>query len=149
MPLISSLMILFGGFLGSTHCIGMCGGFAATLGSGAPSVATNLLRQLTYSFGRIFTYAVCGAAAGYGGLRLILAIRPLADLQAWMSVAAGIVLVVIGLHAAGILRSWNPVGGASSCLASTLFGAFLLKPGWTNVFLAGLLNGLLPCGLVY
>jgi sulfite exporter TauE/SafE len=112
-------------------------------------LAANLVRQLTYGLGRIFTYSLCGAAAGHGGQRLISGIRPLADLQAWLSVAAGVALVVLGLHAAGILRRRNPITKGSPCLASTFFAAFLTKPGWFNVFLAGLLNGFLPCGLVY
>ena len=65
------LPLLFtAGILGSTHCLGMCGPFALAIGSQAPGWKSNLLRQLVYSAGRIFTYASLGAMAGFGGWRL-------------------------------------------------------------------------------
>ena len=36
-----------------------------------------------------------------------------------------------------------------ACLAGTFIGPFLTSPGLTNVLLAGILTGFLPCGLVY
>jgi sulfite exporter TauE/SafE len=62
---------------------------------------------------------------------------------------SGLVLVVLGLQATGLFRLFQPSTGRNSCLATTLFAAFLTDAGWVNVFVAGLLNGLLPCGLVY
>ena len=41
------------------------------------------------------------------------------------------------------------LGGGTPCLAGTFVGPFLTSPGWTNVLLAGILTGFLPCGLVY
>jgi hypothetical protein len=78
---MSWLMILVGGLLSSSLCVGMCGGFALTLGCGVASVRTNLGRQLIYSLGRVFTYCACGAAAGYAGFRLANALQHLADVQ--------------------------------------------------------------------
>ena len=157
---MSWLIIFAGGILGSSHCVGMCGGFALTVGSGLPSLRANLTRQFIYSLGRVFTYSVCGAAAGYAGFRLSNAFRPLVDVQILLSIAAGVLLIVLGLSAAGVFHALSinfarvfagpPSASApASCLASTFFSAFLTRPGLLHVFLAGLLNGLLPCGLVY
>jgi uncharacterized protein len=157
---MSWFMIFAGGLLGSSHCVGMCGGFALALGSGVSSFRANIGRQLIYSLGRVFTYCVCGAAAGYVGIRLTNAFRPLADIQALLSIGAGAILIVLGLSAAGVFRALGitfarafagsaAVSAPVSCLASTFFAAFLTRPRLLNIFLAGLLNGLLPCGLVY
>ena len=48
-------LVFLGGLLGSAHCVGMCGGFALTIGLGARDVAANVCRQLVYTAGRIFT----------------------------------------------------------------------------------------------
>jgi hypothetical protein len=147
--MIEWLMILVGGVLGSSHCVGMCGGFALTLGSVQPSLAANLSRQLTYSLGRVFTYAAGGAMAGYGGWRLSSELRPLLDVQALLAIAAGVLLIVQGLFAAGVFRRALPVFGSGPCAGAASFAALLRSPGLGSVFAAGLLNGLLPCGLVY
>ncbi len=87
--------------------------------------------------------------------------------QGGLAIAAGTLLIVVGLSAAGVVprrvraavRAVLPfsmqshVGTAAApgpaCLASGLLGTFLRAPGWGNVFLAGVMTGLLPCGLVY
>ncbi len=50
-------LVLLGGLLGSSHCIGMCGGFAISIGLGNRRLSSHVLRQLVYSSGRVFTYA--------------------------------------------------------------------------------------------
>jgi len=47
-------------------------------------------------------------------------------------------------------RFWNRRhSSAGFCPSQGLFKSFLTAPGWQNSFLAGLLTGFLPCGLVY
>jgi sulfite exporter TauE/SafE len=53
-----------------------------------------------------------------------------------------------GLSAAGIVRFPNAVVRGSSCAGSTFLAA-LLAPRLRSVFLSGMVNGMLPCGLVY
>jgi sulfite exporter TauE/SafE len=143
------LLIFVGGFLGSSHCVGMCGGFALALGSAGPSWAANVPRQLCYSLGRVFTYASAGAAAGYGGWRLVAELRPVVNLQAVLSITAGVLLVVQGLAAAGVGGGIGRRAGSGPCLGSGFFAAWLRAARWHSVFLGGVVNGLLPCGLVY
>lgn len=143
-------LILLGGFLGSGHCAGMCGGFALGIGLGSRGPADNLRRQALYSAGRICTYAFIGAIAGFAGLRLMRAASGWTTLQAWLSLAAGAALILQGLWSAGWLPRlvrWKPTN--SSCAARSIFASFLRGRDLASVFLAGVLTGFLPCGLVY
>ncbi|MGP0067729.1 MAG: sulfite exporter TauE/SafE family protein [Isosphaeraceae bacterium] len=145
-------LVFLGGLLGSAHCIGMCGGFAVGIGLGSGSLAANLRRQLIYSAGRIFTYSFFGVAAGYAGYWMAGKSRMWINAQAALCVIAGLLLVGQGLLALGFVprRFWSRgVGGGSPCLAGTFVGPFLSSRRSTDVLLAGIFTGFLPCGLVY
>ena len=145
-------LVFLGGLLGSAHCVGMCGGFALSIGMGARSLGSNLQRQLAYTLGRVLTYAFFGVVAGYAGFWLSRKAGTLVNVQAGLSIVAGGLLVFQGLLALGILpRRLLPAisGGGAPCLAGTFVGPFLSAPGWSGVLLAGVLTGFLPCGLVY
>jgi sulfite exporter TauE/SafE len=145
-------LVFLGGLLGSTHCIGMCGGFAVGIGLGSASLAANLRRQLIYSAGRIFTYSFFGVVAGYAGYWMAGKARMWINAQAALCVIAGILLVGQGLMALGFIprRFWTRnVGATSPCLAGTFVGPFLNSRRSTDVLLAGIFTGFLPCGLVY
>jgi hypothetical protein len=142
-------MILLAGVLGSSHCLGMCGGFALILGSGASTLGSNLLRQTVYTAGRVSTYALLGGSAGYGGWRLTKIAGSLVDAQAVLAIAAGGLLIVEGLFAAGLFPRLRNRLEVNSCGAAGAFRGILTAPSLQSVFAAGLLNGLLPCGLVY
>ena len=145
--------IFVAGLLGSSHCIGMCGGFAVVLGVTSTGRWRGLGRQSAYSLGRIFTYAVLGAIAGLLGHKLTtLGVASTAvRIGAGLCVLAGLFLIVEGLGAAGFsLRRSNATGeSCGGCLTSPLLMNFLKAPGLHNAFLAGLMTGFLPCGLVY
>jgi uncharacterized protein len=145
-------LVFLGGLLGSAHCIGMCGGFAVTIGINATGVLSNLERQLIYSAGRIFTYAFLGIAAGFAGLWIATRATYWINAQAALCVLAGLVLTSQGLIALGLvprrLSSTGP-GAGSLCLARSFVGPFLASSRRPDVWLAGVLTGFLPCGLVY
>lgn len=147
--MLELLLVFVGGALGSSHCLGMCGGFALAIGAGASSAAVNLRRQLVYSLGRIFTYSAAGAVVGYGGWRLAQQAASVVQVQAVLAIAAGLLLVVQGLLAAGALPRRRVGAPQAPCLAGGLLGSYLASPGTINVFTAGILTGFLPCGLVY
>jgi sulfite exporter TauE/SafE len=146
---IEWLMVLAGGVLGSSHCVGMCGGFALALGSHGRGFVRNLARQVVYSLGRVFTYSVGGVAAGYGGWRLASELHLLMNVQAVLSIAAGVLLIVQGLAAAGVLQWPGGFAARGPCLGAGLFAALLRETRLRSVLLGGVVNGLLPCGLVY
>lgn len=141
-------LIFVAGVLGSSHCIGMCGPFALALGGGEISWLRNLGRQSIYTLGRTFTYAVLGAFAGFGGLRLTRVAPWLTNAGAALAVIAGVWLLYQGLVAAGVWKR-RAVSVSQPCLVSDLFRSMLRLRGISGVFLAGLFTGLLPCGLVY
>lgn len=141
-------LIFLGGLLGSSHCIGMCGPLALAVG-GQARVRQNLARQLVFSGGRVFTYATLGAAAGYGGFWLRNKQDTLVDVQAWLAVVAGVILIVLGLVTTGLIPRRVVKSTAAGCFAGAWLSTFLRAPGWTNAFLAGLFTGFIPCGLVY
>ena len=143
-------LVFVGGALGSaSHCIGMCGPFALALGSAADTSWGNLRRQVVYSLGRVFTYAVLGACAGYAGARLAGISPGLVRIPSMLAIVAGCLLIYQGLRSAGLFQRTGVASAKSGCLASTFFGSFLAAPGLRNAFLAGLFTGLLPCGLLY
>ncbi len=145
-------LVFLGGLLGSAHCVGMCGGFALSIGLGARGIAANLGRQLIYTVGRIFTYSFFGVVAGYTGFWLAGRVSLWINAQAILSLVAGVLLFGQGLLALGIVprRFWpGSSGGGAPCLAGTFVGPFLTSPRLVNVLLAGVFTGFLPCGLVY
>jgi sulfite exporter TauE/SafE len=150
--LIELPLVFLGGLLGSAHCIGMCGGFALTIGLGATGWMSNLRRQLVYSAGRIFTYSFLGIAAGYAGLWFANRASLWINAQAALCLVAGLVLAGQGLIALDViprrLRTPWPSGG-SLCLARGFVAPFLASSRASDVLIAGVLTGFLPCGLVY
>jgi sulfite exporter TauE/SafE len=147
--MIDGLMIFTGGLLGSSHCIGMCGGFALALGVRRGRWLANAGRQTVYGLGRVFTYTTAGAAVGFCGGRLTSELQTVVNVQAVLSIAAGVLLAAQGLIAAGVWR-WGVLRATSGpCLGPAFFGALLTATRLRSVFLGGMVNGLLPCGLVY
>lgn len=144
-------LVFLGGVLGSSHCVGMCGALALSVGLGARTLPGNLGRQLVYTLGRLNTYAFLGAAAGFAGWRLSKQTTPLSVyFQTGLALVAGLLLIWQGLAAAGALPRRKVTSAAAGfCPGRGVLSTFLTAPGWHNAFLAGLLTGFLPCGLVY
>lgn len=146
-------LVLVGGFLGSSHCIGMCGGFALSIGIGSPSLGRNVVRQLLYSAGRIFTYGILGSFAGFAGLWFAKRSGPLIHAQAILSVAAGLLLMYQGLKTLKLLPASSSAKSVARpglpCQANSFLGPLLTSPQNSSMLIAGILNGFLPCGLVY
>jgi sulfite exporter TauE/SafE len=127
----------------------MCGPFAAIIGSHAESWKMNLLRQMIYSCGRIFTYSVLGSVAGAIGHRANNLAGQLPWLPALVAALAGLLLIKEGLRTAGILRRHSGGSARSGCAGGSIIKTLLMTPSYLGNFLAGLFTGLLPCGLVY
>ncbi len=141
-------LVFLGGILGSSHCLGMCGPLALMLGSNRDRVVRNVGRQLIYSLGRLTTYSIMGAAAGFAGLWLGTKTTTLVQVQAALAILAGIVLIILGLATIGVVRLPDAKWLRASCFAVSL-KTFLTSPGVVYTFLAGTFTGLIPCGLVY
>jgi sulfite exporter TauE/SafE len=130
------------GLIGSLHCAGMCGPLALALPNPASTKAGFLVGRLAYNAGRLLTYCAIGLVFGLIGRSLALA-----GVQRWISIAVGAVLLV-GLFASRKVRLSAPVSIAVQRL-KTGMGSLLKSRSLSSLLLLGLLNGLLPCGLVY
>jgi len=143
-------LVFMSGLLGSGHCLGMCGPFALAIGAAGRDWRQNLARQVGYTAGRVFTYAFLGMAAAFGSATLGQRAADWVRVPALLAIAAGVFLVYQGLVTAGVMRSLTSMATRSGpCLAAGFFRAFLNAPQPGQVFIAGLLTGFLPCGLVY
>lgn len=78
------------GFASGFHCVGMCGPIALSMGLTKKQAANFYLQNLTYQFGRIFTYALLGAILGIIGEGF-----EMAGFQKYLTIAVGILLTVI------------------------------------------------------
>lgn len=132
------------GLLGSFHCIGMCGPIAIALPVHHLNGIGKIWSILIYNLGRAFTYALLGALFGLLGEGFYLG-----GFQQTLSVVLGVLLLLSILlpHVVRLPRLGFVYTGISK-LKSKLAWLFTRK-GNSVLFLIGLLNGLLPCGLVY
>ena len=130
------------GFAGSAHCAGMCGPLALALPAGGDGRSTFIAGRVLYNTGRILTYTLMGTLFGLLGQGFAIA-----GLQRWVSLTLG-ALVLLGLFVSPRFTRAIPVIRAVSWLKSAL-GKLLQRRALSSLFGIGLLNGLLPCGLVY
>ena len=139
MHLWTALLI---GLAGSLHCAGMCGPLVLAMPAVRGQFASHLVNKLAYNAGRIVTYAILGMIFGKFG-----EILGLPGLQRWVSVVAGTLILVSMLAL--------PLRNASSVIARPInwlkiaLGRLLKVRSIPAQLVFGVLNGLLPCGLVY
>lgn len=134
------------GLLGSFHCIGMCGPIALALPVHHYSAQKKYLAILLYNIGRIFTYTSLGLLFGLLGQSFFLG-----GFQQVLSVGIGVLLL---LSVLAMQTNWIhlPNLGFIYTLINKVkleLGNLFNKKGLHFLFLIGILNGLLPCGLVY
>jgi len=133
------------GLMGSFHCVGMCGPIAIALPLGGRSAGSRFAGAFLYNIGRTITYGVLGALFGIVGAGLSLA-----GLQKWVSIIMGSIMVISVIFPS-LGHKINTGGGMFSFMNSVKnsLGKLFRQSSNSSLFLIGLLNGLLPCGLVY
>jgi sulfite exporter TauE/SafE len=141
--------VLLSGLAGSVHCLGMCGSIAASMSLGAVGIRGALIRQLFWGTGRIVTYVFLGLCAAAAGTKLLRLQQDAIWLQSGLAILAGVLLIVQALRAAGWMRGAVIRGGTGICPARTIFSRFFLGGSHAGAFVAGVMTGFLPCGLVY
>lgn len=136
---------LFLGLISSLHCAGMCGPIAMALPVQLLPKQQKTLGIFLYNIGRIFTYTLLGLAAGLAG-RFIL----VGSFQQWFSVAFGIaMLIVLTLtFAFGKSMHITPLNNLYDRL-QMFMAKQMRQQGLPSLFMLGMANGLLPCGMVY
>ncbi|MDW9382057.1 sulfite exporter TauE/SafE family protein [Chryseobacterium sp. JV558] len=134
------------GFASGFHCIGMCGPIALSMGLTKKQAANFYLQNLTYQFGRIFTYSLLGALLGIIGQGF-----EMAGFQKYLTIAAGALLIIMAVFSFGGKDFASKIPFLSKFLYSVKMnlGKLLQKADYRSRFTTGLLNGFLPCGMVY
>lgn len=139
------------GLLGSGHCLGMCGGISTMLTSAIPNQATvsSAPKVFGYNFGRIFSYTLIGAIAGFTGS---LAIKNIGFPIITLKVIAGLFLILLGLYIGQWFMGLTKIEIIGKFLwqkLSPLNKHLLPVNTIKKSILLGMLWGWLPCGLVY
>jgi len=130
------------GLLGSLHCAAMCGPLMLALPAPPGGPARFAAGRVVYQLGRIATYCLLGAVAGLIGRSLFVA-----GLQRGLSVLLGLAVLAGFLISRKVALS-APVVRLVAKLKLAM-SVQLRRRGFRALALLGLLNGLLPCGLVY
>ncbi|WP_394951720.1 sulfite exporter TauE/SafE family protein [uncultured Helicobacter sp.] len=165
---ISIFSIAFVASLG--HCVGMCGGiviaYTRTKIHNPHAFARNAFSHLLYVCGRVCMYMVLGAIFGSFGAIFTQDMH----IKAIMGVCVSVLLLIFGfayLLFPNLLRIFEPSilptasqhTGESTRHQSLskrvfekvfeLFTYLLHSRSMASFFLLGMLNGILPCGIVY
>ena len=124
--LISGLLL---GLLSSVHCVGMCGPLAMALPVQHLPRRQQLMQITLYHVGRVFTYTFLGAFFALLGRGIYIA-----GIQQWFSIGVGVVML-FGLK----LKFEMFYAKVQAAMIKYMRYSFLF----------GMVNGLLPCGMVY
>ncbi len=146
-PLLASALIL--GLLGGGHCLGMCGGLMGALTLAIPpEQRTRRLRLLlAYNLGRILSYATAGLLIGLAGWAVASSPAAMA-----LRVAAGLLLIAMGLYLAGWWSGLTRIEAVGRHLwrhLQPLASRLMPVSSLPRALLLGAVWGWLPCGLVY
>ncbi|WP_353721249.1 sulfite exporter TauE/SafE family protein [Dyadobacter sp. 676] len=134
------------GLVSSFHCMGMCGPVALALPARNGTLARQAAGVLAYNAGRALTYAMFGIVIGTLGASL-----------AWLgvlryaSVAVGILMLGHVFWPLGLDQRLHmpPFWQRAIIRVKQKMGLYLKKTGLSSMLLLGMLNGAIPCGLVY
>ena len=134
------------GFASGFHCIGMCGPIALSMGLTKKQATNYYLQNLTYQFGRIFTYSLLGTLLGIVGQGF-----QMAGFQQYLTIAVGILLILMAIFSFGGNDFASKIPFLSKLLLQVKMnlGKLLQKADYRSRFTTGILNGFLPCGMVY
>lgn len=134
----------FMGLFGSIHCAVMCGPLIFAMEGRQPMGWNVIFNKILYQAGRILTYGSLGLLLG--------SIGTFAQIQGWQQVLSwvtGVLLIVIALFQVFGKKNRTLAAWQTRAIQPfvKLLSRWLYRPGGS--FVAGILNGLLPCGMVY
>ena len=132
------------GLFGSIHCAVMCGPLLLAIQGSQELTWKIALNKLFYQVGRILTYGIFGIVLGLVG--------KIASIQGWqmgLSLFTGIILLIIGLVQLFKIKNEGFIKLQMRFVQpiAKIMGRWLYRPGGS--FFAGVLNGILPCGMLY
>jgi len=149
---IDLIIILSTAFLGSVgHCIGMCGGivvaYSSTKIEQKDSFTKQTIQHLAYNFGRVTTYTILGAM--FGLLGRAIAFTP--TTKGILFLLTGTLMILAGLSLIGGIKFLNSAEWSVSSHKwyQNMFRKLISSKTLNSFFMLGMLNGIIPCGLVY
>lgn len=133
------------GLFSSLHCVGMCGPIALALPVHQFDITKKTACIIIYHLGRILMYALLGVAFGTIGKGLFIA-----GFHQNVSVILG-VLLILGVLFFNESKIQNSIYTNSKWFVKIkgYFGTFIRKKTLSSFFVLGVLNGLLPCAMIY
>ncbi len=164
---IALLPVFLIGLLGGVHCVGMCGGIVGAFSVAGSSnrpfpvavisqasshafSAEGSLRVLSFNAGRIGSYIIAGAIAGFlGSIPALIHITVLQSIGYWI---ANVLLIALGLT---LMNIWHGLARVESVglwmwrRVQTLISRFLPVENMWQAAALGSLWGWVPCGMVY
>lgn len=140
------LLALTLGFLGSLHCMGMCGPLAlGVMHFGPKALSAQWAHMLLYNAGRILAYILLGILAGTVGKAFFEL-----GIQNFLTIFLGILMVALFLYSVS-LEQFLLRSATFSILRNRMqakLQSWMTAQG-ERPYVLGFANGLLPCGLVY
>ena len=137
--------LLFG-LIASLHCVGMCGPIAMMLPLDRNNEAKKGTQIITYHIGKLSAYGLLGLIFGLLGRSFYLA-----GIQQQLSIFVGILMIMVAVVPEKEFAKYNfskPIYRIITKVKSSLGQQFKSK-SYQSLFTIGLLNGFLPCGMVY
>jgi uncharacterized protein len=134
------------GLMGSLHCVGMCGPLTLMLAPKGSSSFRYYFGRVLYNSGRVFTYTLLGFTVGFFGESASFFIS-----QKTLSLTLGFAITLYFLLPEKIKNKLANLKIANSYLTKVkgFFGSLFGSNKLLSQFSFGLVNGLLPCGLIY
>jgi sulfite exporter TauE/SafE len=134
------------GVVGSFHCVGMCGPLALALPLNNNSFASKFFGAFIYNAGRVTTYSIFGLIFG-----LIGQTAAVFHFQQWLSIGTGATILLF-IVMPEKYKIQSTASNYTTCFFTRIrlqLGQLFKQKNNSSLFVIGLLNGLLPCGLVY
>ena len=133
------------------HCVGMCGGiviaYSSTKIDQKKSWLNKSIAHLAYNLGRVVTYTILGFV--FGAIGSVSSFNP--TTKGIMFVITGILMILAGLSLIGKLGFLNAIefSVSNKTWFQKLFSKLMKTKSLASFFSLGMLNGIIPCGLVY
>lgn len=133
------------GLIGSMHCIGMCGPLILAVPGIASTRWRFIVEKTIYTFGKALIYGIMGTIIGFVGKRFMMNFQQ--DFSIILGVAI-LITVAIPFALKSEPKKYSPLNYLYVFIKQ-IFSSLMKKRGNLSLFVMGMLNGLLPCGLVY
>lgn len=135
------------GFLGSGHCLGMCGALVSGFFMNT-SANRSYLPYFIYQIARISVYTIVGFLAASLGVVLVSS-GIFGKIQSVLQMFIGLVVIFLALGILGWVRWQGSIRLLPMALLRKGYASSRTKGPMVGAMFAGFLNGLMPCPLTF